>query len=75
MWVDCRPLNRPGSGIARRKQVEEKGLSAYLAELIGTLLLVFFICTVVILFLSTGSNAQFGTDFAVIGLVHAFCTG
>jgi MIP family channel proteins len=52
--------------------VEEKGLSAYLAELIGTLLLVFFICTVVILFLSTGSNAQFGTDFAVIGLVHAF---
>jgi MIP family channel proteins len=40
--------------------------------LIGTLLLVFFICSVVILFLSTGSNAQFGTDFAVIGLVHGF---
>jgi glycerol uptake facilitator protein len=52
--------------------VEEKGLSAYLAELIGTLLLVFFICTVVILFVSTGSQAQFGTDFAVVGLVHAF---
>jgi MIP family channel proteins len=52
--------------------VEEKGLSAYLAELIGTLLLVFFICTVVILFVSTGSQAQFGSDFAVVGLVHGF---
>jgi aquaporin TIP len=52
--------------------VEEKGLSAYLAELIGTLLLVFFICSVVILYVSTGSQAQFGTDFAVVGLVHGF---
>jgi MIP family channel proteins len=40
--------------------------------LIGTLLLVFFITSVVVLFVSTGSQAQFGTDFAVIGLVHAF---
>jgi MIP family channel proteins len=40
--------------------------------LIGTLLLVFFVTSVVVLFLSTGSQAQFGTDFAVIGLVHAF---
>jgi MIP family channel proteins len=52
--------------------VQERGLAAYLAELIGTLLLVFFICSVVILFVSTGSQAQFGSDFAVIGLVHAF---
>jgi glycerol uptake facilitator protein len=52
--------------------VQERGLAAYLAELIGTLLLVFFIASVVILFLSTGSQSQFGTDFAVIGLVHAF---
>jgi MIP family channel proteins len=52
--------------------VQERGLAAYLAELIGTLLLVFFVCSVVILFLSTGAQAQFGTDFAVIGLVHAF---
>ena len=50
----------------------ERGLAAYLAELIGTLLLVFFITSVVALFLSTGSQAQFGSDFAVIGLVHAF---
>jgi MIP family channel proteins len=40
--------------------------------LIGTFLLVFFITTVIVLFLSTGEQAQFGSDFAVIGLVHAF---
>ncbi|HEY3435377.1 MAG TPA: aquaporin [Solirubrobacterales bacterium] len=43
-----------------------------MAELIGTLLLVFFITSVVTLYVSTGSQAQFGTDFAVVGLVHAF---
>jgi MIP family channel proteins len=52
--------------------VQERGLAAYLAELIGTLLLVFFVCSVVVLFVSTGPQAQFGSDFAVIGLVHAF---
>ncbi|HEY2715189.1 MAG TPA: aquaporin [Solirubrobacterales bacterium] len=52
--------------------MQEKGLPAYLAELIGTLLLVFFISSVVILFVSVGPQAQFGTDFAVVGLVHAF---
>jgi MIP family channel proteins len=52
--------------------VQERGLAAYLAELIGTFLLVFFITTVVVLFVSTGEQASFGTDFAVIGLVHAF---
>jgi MIP family channel proteins len=52
--------------------VQERGLAAYLAELIGTLLLVFFVCSVVVLFVSTGTQAQFGSDFAVIGLVHAF---
>jgi MIP family channel proteins len=52
--------------------VQQRGLSAYLAELIGTFLLVFFVVSVVVLFLATGSNPQFGTDFAVIGLVHSF---
>ncbi len=52
--------------------MQERGLAAYLAELIGTFLLVFFITSVVVLFLSTGEQATFGTDFAVIGLVHAF---
>ncbi len=52
--------------------MQERGLAAYLAELIGTLLLVFFITSVVVLFVSVGASAQFGTDFAVVGLVHAF---
>jgi MIP family channel proteins len=52
--------------------VQERGLAAYLAELIGTFLLVFFITMVVVLFVSTGEQASFGSDFAVIGLVHAF---
>jgi glycerol uptake facilitator len=52
--------------------VQQRGLSAYLAELIGTFLLVFFVVSVVVLFLATGNNPQFGSDFAVIGLVHAF---
>ena len=52
--------------------MQERGVAAYLAELIGTFLLVFFITSVVVLFLSTGEQASFGTDFAVIGLVHAF---
>jgi MIP family channel proteins len=52
--------------------VEERGLAAYLAELIGTFLLVFFVTSVVVLFFSTGEQASFGSDFAVIGLVHAF---
>lgn len=52
--------------------MQARGLSAYLAEFIGTFLLVFFITSVVVLFVSTGSQAQFGSDFAVIGLVHAF---
>lgn len=52
--------------------MQERGLGAYLAELIGTFLLVFFIASVVVLFVATGSQAQFGSDFAVVGLVHAF---
>jgi aquaporin NIP len=52
--------------------VQERGLAAYIAELIGTFLLVFFVVSVVVLFLATGNQPQFGTDFAVIGLVHAF---
>jgi MIP family channel proteins len=52
--------------------VEQRGLAAYLAELIGTFLLVFFVVTIVVLFVATGNQAQFGSDFAVVGLVHAF---
>ena len=53
--------------------MQERGLSAYLAELIGTFLLVFFITSVVVLYVAAGDQAQFGSDFAVVGLVHASC--
>jgi MIP family channel proteins len=52
--------------------VQDRGLAAYIAELIGTLFLVFVIGTVVSLYVSTGAAAQTGSDFAVVGLVHAF---
>jgi MIP family channel proteins len=51
-------------------ELEQKGLSAYLGELIGTFLLVFFITSVVTLFVSVGPSASFGSDFAVVGLVQ-----
>jgi len=50
--------------------VQDRGLAAYIAELVGTLLLVFFITSVVSLYVATGENAQFGSDFAVVGLTH-----
>src|SRR4051812_9766076 len=49
--------------------IEERGAAAYTAEFLGTFLLVFFICMIVIV------NSRDGlgfTDWAVIGLVHAF---
>jgi glycerol uptake facilitator protein len=52
--------------------VQDRGLAAYIAELIGTLFLVFAIGTVITLYLATSPEAQTGSDFAVIGLVHAF---
>jgi MIP family channel proteins len=51
-------------------ELEQKGISAYLAELIGTFLLVFFITSVVTLYVSTGAQVSFGTDFAVVGFVQ-----
>jgi MIP family channel proteins len=56
----------------RGLSVQERGLSAYLAELIGTFLLVFFVTSVVVLYVAVGDQAQFGTDMAVVGLLHAF---
>jgi MIP family channel proteins len=49
--------------------VEERGPTAYVAELIGTFLLVFFVCAIVIV--NSGDGIGYA-DFAVIGLVHAF---
>lgn len=50
--------------------MQDRGLAAYIAELIGTLFLVFFITSVATLFVATGNQAQFGSDFAVVGLVN-----
>lgn len=49
--------------------MEEREWPAYVAEFIGTFLLVFFVCTIV----TVNSKDGLGfTDWAVIGLVHAF---
>jgi len=50
--------------------VQDRGLAAYVAELIGTFFLVFVICTVVSLYVAAGGSAQFGSDFAVVGLTQ-----
>ena len=54
--------------------MQDRGPAAYLAEFIGTLLLVFFICAVVSLYVVQPSetNPNPFIDFSVIGLVHAF---
>jgi MIP family channel proteins len=52
--------------------VQDRGPAAYLAEFIGTLMLVFFICAVVSLYFAEPSqtNPNPFVDFSVIGLVH-----
>ena len=52
--------------------MQDRGLAGYLAELVGTLILVFVVCTVVTLYVATSPQAQTGSDFAVVGLVHGF---
>lgn len=52
--------------------MQDRGLAAYIGELLGTLFLVFAIGVVVTLFVATSADAQTGSDFAVVGLVHAF---
>lgn len=52
--------------------MQDRGLAAYIAELVGTFILVFVIGTVVSLYAAAGGEAQFGSDYAVIGLVQGF---
>jgi MIP family channel proteins len=54
--------------------VQDRGPAAYIAEFIGTLLLVFFVTAVVSLYVSQPSaqNPSPFIDFSVIGLVHVF---
>lgn len=55
-------------------EVEDRGPAAYIAEFVGTLLLVFFITAVISLYVAAPSPANPAPfiDFSVIGLVHAF---
>ena len=50
--------------------MQDRGLAAYIAELVGTMILVFAICTVGVLYIATSASAQTGSDFAVVGLVY-----
>jgi glycerol uptake facilitator protein len=50
--------------------VEQRSPAAYIAEFLGTFMLVFGITTVVVLFTTPGGGG--GSDYAVVGLVHAF---
>ncbi|MGI8632621.1 MAG: MIP/aquaporin family protein [Solirubrobacterales bacterium] len=55
------------------ERVLDRGFQSYIAEFLGTLLLVFFIGSTVTLYVAQGAQAQqFGSDFAVVGLVHGF---
>jgi len=49
--------------------MQERGLSAYIAELVGTFLLVLFIALIVSVYARGGISTP---EFAVIGLLHAF---
>lgn len=54
--------------------MQDRGPAAYVAEFVGTLLLVFFITAVVSLYIAepTAANPNPFIDFSVIGLVHVF---
>jgi len=54
--------------------VQNRGPAAYIAEFVGTLLLVFFVTAVVSLYVAepTAVNPNPFIDFSVIGLVHVF---
>jgi MIP family channel proteins len=51
--------------------MQDRGIAAYVTELVGTLLLVFVITTVVTLYVSVGgAQVQFGSDFVALALAH-----
>jgi MIP family channel proteins len=54
--------------------MQDRGPAAYVAEFVGTLLLVFFITSAVSIFLTQGTpqNPNPFVDWSVIGLVHVF---
>jgi len=75
--MEAHPVGTPGPEPVREEVVDtyvERGPAAYIAELIGTFALVFFITMAVTLYVSVpppGQPQPF-IDWSVIGLVHAF---
>jgi MIP family channel proteins len=55
-------------------EVQDRGPAAYVAEFVGTLVLVFFVTAVVSLYVTAPSSTNPAPfiDFSVIGLVHVF---
>lgn len=50
--------------------MQDRGLAAYIAELVGTFFLVFVIGSVISLYVAAGGQSQFGSDYAVVGLTE-----
>ena len=50
--------------------MQDRGLAAYIAELVGTMFLTFMIGMVVSLYVATGGSPQFGSDFVAVALVQ-----
>src|SRR3954467_3511211 len=76
--MEAHPVGTPGPEPVREEVVDtyvDRGPAAYVAELIGTFALVFFITMVVSLYVTAPtpqSPVQPFIDWSVIGLVHAF---
>src|SRR3954470_9756168 len=72
--MEAHPVGEPAPEVVVVDTYVERGPAAYIAELIGTFALVFFITMVVSLFVVVPppGQAQPFIDWSVIGLVHAF---
>src|SRR4051812_7586436 len=75
--MEAHPVGTPGPEPAREEVVDtyvDRGPAAYIAELIGTFALVFFITMAVTLYVAVppAGQPQPFIDWSVIGLVHAF---
>ena len=67
MEASPRPAVSTTARVHRDPEIERRGVAAYVAELVGTTMLVFFVCLIV----TVHSQGVLGvTDWAVIGLVH-----
>ena len=67
MEASRKPAVSTTSRVRRDPDIERRGVAAYVAELVGTAMLVFFVCLIV----TVHSQGVLGvTDWAVIGLVH-----